>query len=127
MSDFNPVTLYFILYEGMGAWLWALLALGLLLVAGIVFGVVRLRRARRPAKRPLMMAFAVGLAATIVFTFLVPVWTLAGPGALGTPVDYAASFLLALVPGATFGATAFFLAAMRCAAMARRGAVSPAA
>ena len=45
MSDFNPVTLFFILSEGMGGWLWLLLGAALLLLCGIVFGLTRLRRA----------------------------------------------------------------------------------
>lgn len=119
MSDFNPVTLYFILHEGMGAWLWLLIALAVALLAGIVLGFARLRRARRPAKRPLLIALAVGLVTALAFTFLVPAWSLTGPGALGTPIDYAVAFLFALVPGAIAAAAVFFLAAMRCAGMAR--------
>lgn len=119
MSDFNPVTLYFILHEAMGAWLWLLAALAVALLAGIVFGFRRLRNASRSAKRPLLMALAVGLATALAFTFIVPIWSLAGPGALGTPVDYAFAFLFALVPGGIVGSAVFFLAAMRCAGLAK--------
>jgi len=119
MSDFNPVTLYFILHEAMGAWLWLLAALAIVLLVGIVLGAARLRRARHPAKRQLLMALAAGLATAVAFTFLVPMWTLAGPGALAGPIDYVFAFLFALVPGGIVGSAVFFLAAMRCAGMAR--------
>lgn len=52
MSDFNLTSIYFILSESMGFWLWALVALALVLLAGIVVGI---------------------------FTFLVPSWTPTGP------------------------------------------------
>ena len=107
MSDFNPVTLFFILSESLGIWLWALVALAVVLLVGIAAGVVRLRRTDQPARRALMAAFLSGLAATVVFAFLVPVWTLAGPGALGAPVDVLFAVLLALVPGIAAGSAVF--------------------
>jgi peptidoglycan/LPS O-acetylase OafA/YrhL len=103
MSDFNPVTLFFILSESLGIWLWAFLALALLLLAGIAAGVARLRRSDQPARRALKAAVLAGLATTIVFAFLVPVWTLAGPGALGAPIDILFAVLFALVPGVALG------------------------
>lgn len=119
MSDFNPVTLFFILSESMGAWLWLLVALAAVLLAGVVLGLRRLRRAQRSPRRPLMMAFAMGLVTAIVFSFLVPMWSLASLGALTGALDYAFAFLLALLPGAIVGSAVFFLAATRCAGMAR--------
>lgn len=119
MSDFNPITLYYILHEGMGAWLWLLLALAGALLAGIVASFLKLRRAGRPARRPLLMALAVALVAAVAFTFLVPAWTLAGPGALTGPIDYASAFLFALVPAGLIGSAAFFLATARCVRNAR--------
>lgn len=113
MSDFHPVTLFFILFESLGIWLWALIALALLLLAGMTAGVVRLRRAQRPASRALKAALLAGLAATVVFAFLVPVWTLAGPGALGAPVDVLFAVLLAFVPGGMIGAAVFAMMALR--------------
>lgn len=113
MSDFNPVTLFFILSESMRIWLWALVALALLLLAGIAVGIVRLRRTGRPARRALTAGLLTGLATTVVFTFLVPVWTLAGPGVLGAPVDFLFAVLLALVPGAAVGSAVFAGAALR--------------
>jgi len=118
MSDFNPVTLFFILSESVGVWLWVLVALAFILLAGIVSGGVKLRKAGRPARRPLTAAIVAGLIVTAIFAFLVPVWTLAGPEALAASVDYAAAILLALVPGASAGALVFFLAASKCAARA---------
>lgn len=119
MSEFNPVTLYFILHEAMGGWLWLLLALALLLLFGIVSGLQRLRHAGRSARRPLTAALAMGLAATVVFTFLVPVWSLAEIGALGAPVDYVFAVLLALVPAGIIASAVFSMAAHRCAGRAR--------
>ncbi len=115
MSDFNPTTIYFILSESMGGWLWVLVALAFILLTGIVSGGIKLRKAGRPARRPLTAAIVAGLAVTAIFAFLVPVWTLAGPGALVASVDYVAAILLALVPGASAGALVFFLAASKCA------------
>lgn len=115
MSDFNPVTLFFILSEGMGGWLWLLMAVALLLLGGIVFGLTRLRRAGRPARRPLMAATIVGTVATIVFTFIVPRWTLTDTGSFASVLDVAIAVLLALVPGAMIAALVFTMASLRCA------------
>jgi hypothetical protein len=121
MSDFDPVTLFFILHESVGGWLWLLLALAGVLLAGIAGGVLKLRRASRPATRPVMAALIVGSLATLAATFAVPGWTLADAGALAAAVDYLFAILLALVPGAIAGALIFMLAANRCA---RRGAMA---
>lgn len=116
MSDFNPLTLFYILSESMGFWLGALIVAALILLAGILLGVTRLRKADRSAKRPLIAALVTGAVTTLIFTFLMPVWTLAGPGALVSLVDYFIAGLLALVPGGIVGAIVFFLAASKCAA-----------
>lgn len=121
MSDFDPVTLFFIAYESFGALLWVLLGLAAVLLAGIVISAVKLRRAGRPATRPLVAALVVGAVATAAATFAVPGWTLAEPGALAAAIDYLFAILFALVPGAIVGAVIFMLAANRCA---RRGAVA---
>jgi hypothetical protein len=121
MSDFDPVTLFFIAYESLGALLWVLLGLAAVLLAGIVISAVTLRRAGRPATRPIVAALVVGAVATAAATFAVPGWTLAGPGALATAIDYGFAALFALVPGAIVGAVIFMLAANRCA---RRGAIA---
>jgi hypothetical protein len=113
MSDFNPVTLFYILHESLGSWLWVLLALAFVLLAGIVSGFVKLRRAGRTVARPMLAAIAVGLIAAAVFTFAVPIWTLADTGALGAPVDYVIAFVLALIPGAVVASLVFMLAARR--------------
>lgn len=116
MSDFNPVTLFFILSESMGGWLWLLIAAAVLLLGGIVFGLSRLRRAGRSAKRPLMAAAIVGTVATIVFTLLMPAWTLVGTDAFASGLDVAIAVLLALVPGVMIAALVFVMASLRCAA-----------
>jgi uncharacterized membrane protein len=121
MSDFDPVTLFFILHESIGIWLWLLLGLAGVLLAGIAVSALKLRRAGRPATRPVVAALIVGAIATVAATFAVPGWTLADPGALGPAVDYAFAILFALVPGVIVGAFIFMLAADRCV---RRGAVA---
>lgn len=115
MSDFNPVALFFILYESAGAWFWPLLGLALVLAAGVIVSAWRLRRAGRPMKRPIAAALIIGLVAAAAATFAVPGWTLADVGALGAAVDYAFALLIALAPAAVVAALAFMLAAHRCA------------
>ena len=112
MSDFNPVTLFFILSESLGGWLWVLVPLVLLLLAAIVASVRKLRNNGTPARRPLVTALLAGLATTVVFTFLVPVWTLAGPGALGAPIDILFAVLIALIPGGAVAAALFAIMAL---------------
>lgn len=121
MSDFNPETLFFILYESIGVWLWLLLGLAVVLLAGIVMSALKLHRAGRSMKRPFLAALIAGLVVAVAATFAVPVWTLADVGALGAVIDYAFAFLLALVPGAIVAAFIFMLAARRCAS---RGAAA---
>ncbi|MCC6887412.1 MAG: hypothetical protein IT536_02540 [Hyphomicrobiales bacterium] len=118
MSDFNPVTMFFIVYESMGVWLWVSLGLALVLVGGILVSAVKLRRAGASMKRPVIAALAGGLAVALAATFAVPAWTLADIGALSAAVDYAFAFVFALVPGAIVGAIVFSVAAGRCAAKA---------
>lgn len=113
MSHFNPVTLFFILYESFGLWLWILLGLAAVLLAGIVSAFMKLRRAGRPVSRPVLVAIAAALITAAVLTFAVPIWTLADPSALGAPVDYAVAFVVALVPGAIVASLVFMLAARR--------------
>ncbi|MBN9581169.1 MAG: DUF5368 family protein [Afipia sp.] len=115
MSDFNPITLFFILYESMGVWLWLLLTLALVLFVGIVASALNLRRAGRPAKRPILAALIAGSIVTLAATFAVPVWTLADIGALSAAVDYIFAFLFALIPGAVIAALVFMLVARCCA------------
>ncbi len=122
MSDFNPVTLFHIFYESVGLWFWPLLFLAALALYAIVSGLRILRVAGRPATRPLIAMVMVGLAAAVVFTFLVPLWTHADPGALSAPVDYVFAFLLALAPAAVIASLVFSLAARRCAAKSGRPA-----
>ena len=118
MSDFDPVTIFYILYESMGIWLWVLMGLALALILGVISGFMKLRRAGRSASRSLAAAVVVGLIAAAALTFAVPLWTLADPSALSAPIDYAVAFLFALVPGATVASLVFMLAARRCAARA---------
>jgi hypothetical protein len=120
MSDFNPVTLFFILSEALGGFLWLLIVVALVLLGGIAFGLSRLRRAGRPARRPLMAATIVGLVATTIFTLLMPAWTLSGVDAFASALDVAGAALLALIPGAMIAALVFTMASLRCASRGPR-------
>ncbi|MBD9373643.1 DUF5368 family protein [Rhizobium sp. ARZ01] len=120
MEDFNPVTLYFILHETIGSWLWPLVVFAATLVVGILVGTIRLRRAGRSPKRPVMAALAGGTLATAVALLLTPGWTLADFGSLTGPIDYLLTLLLALVPGAIVGAVLLLAALNRCAAKAAK-------
>ena len=117
MSDFDPVTIFYILYESMGAWLWVLMGLALVLLLGVISSFMKLRRAGRPALRSIGAALAVGLIAAAVLTLAVPIWTLADPSSLSAPIDYAVAFVLALVPGAVVAVLFFMLAASRRATL----------
>jgi hypothetical protein len=113
MSTFDPVTLFSILHETMGVWLWVMFGTAFVLLVGIVSAFVKLRRARCPVSRPIWMAVAAGLIAAAGLTFVVPIWSLADPSALSGSVDYAVAFLIALAPGALVAALAFVLVARR--------------
>lgn len=121
MSDFNPESLFFILYESIGLRLWLLLALAAVLLIGVVVSAFKLSRAGRSMKRPLLAALIAGLVVALAAAYVVPVWTLADVGALGAAIDHAFAFLIALVPGAIVAALIFMLAARRCAS---RGAAT---
>lgn len=116
MSDFNPVSMFFILYESLGVWLWLLLGIAAVLLAGIFLTMRKLLRAGASLKRPVLIALIVGAVVAMLATFIVPVWTLAGPGALSAGIDYLFAFLFALVPGAIAGAIAFILLPRCCSA-----------
>lgn len=122
MSDFDLTTIYFILSESMGGWLWGFVTLALLLLAAIVAGIMTLRKNGTTARRPLVAALVAGLVTTIIFTFLVPIWTLAGAGALAAPIDVLFAALFALVPGGVVGSAVFaimaFASTRRVAAIA---------
>lgn len=113
MTDFNPVTLCFVLFESMGVWLFLVVGVAVFLLVGVIVTTLRLRHGGRPAKRPAMAAIAATLLVTVVFFFLVPSWTLAGISALSGVVDYVFAALLALVPGIAAGMVMFMLAARR--------------
>lgn len=119
MSDFDLMTIYFILAESMGIWLWVLAGLAVVLGIGVIAGIMRLRTAGRPAKRPVTAALIAGGLVTAIFFFLVPAWTSTNASALAAPIDYIFAVLFALVPGSIVGALIFFLAANRCEAKHR--------
>lgn len=115
MQDFNPVALFAILYETLGFWLWILLAVAVVLLLGIISGVLQMRAAMAPWRRPLFVMLAALVVVTVVAFVLVPGWTGAAPGSLRGVIDYLAVLALALVPGAIVAAFAFTLASHHCA------------
>lgn len=120
MNDFNPITLFVVAQEVLGLWLWLLIGAGVLVLAGIVTGAMRLRRSGGPARRPLMAGLVMGLAATTVAFLLVPRWSMADMAALNAPVDYVIAILIALIPGGLIGGAVFSMASRLCASRALR-------
>lgn len=115
MTDFDPIALYAILAESMGVWLWVLIAIAAVLLAGMVTGALRLRASTAGWRRPLLAALIGGLVATALAFWFVPAWSLADHGALAAPIDYLAALAIALVPGAMAAALLFSLASRLCA------------
>ena len=115
MDNFNPFTMFAILQESLGLWLWGLLLIALVLIIGVVSGAMKLRFARRSLKRPVIAAVLAGSVATAIFLMLVPSWTMATHGALNGPVDYLAAILIACIPGGGITAMVFSMASWRCA------------
>ncbi|MGE4369524.1 MAG: hypothetical protein AB7E12_07575 [Burkholderiaceae bacterium] len=113
MSDFNPVSVFYIAWETLAAWFWPLLVAGVALFIGVMLGLRRLRKARRSATRPVVVALLWGLAATALGTLALPYLTHAPVGVLASLVDFLVAFLLALVLGAAVFAVAFTVAAHR--------------
>ncbi|MBX3553102.1 MAG: hypothetical protein KF697_11655 [Pseudolabrys sp.] len=116
MSDFDPTSLFYILYESMGVWLWFLLGLAAVLLFGMIVSARRLMRVGGSLKRPLFAALAVSVVVALLLSFAVPLWTLASPAALSSGIDYLFAFLFALVPGVIVGAVAFMFASRMCSA-----------
>lgn len=115
MEDFNPITMFAILRESLGPWLWGLLLIALVLVVGVVSAAMKLRSARRSPKHPIIAAALAGGVATAIFFMLVPGWTMATHAALNGPVDYLAAILIAFIPGGGIAAMVFSMASWRCA------------
>src|SRR5690606_41919573 len=109
MEDFNPVTMFAILRESLGPWLWGLLLIALVLVVGVVSAAMKLRSARRSPKHPIIAAALAGGVATAIFFMLVPGWTMASHAALNGPVDYLAAILIAFISGRDSPGTGFSL------------------
>ncbi|MGM0562077.1 MAG: DUF5368 family protein [Pseudomonadota bacterium] len=112
MSEFDPLSLFAILYESFGVWFWPAVILACLLLVSIIASVVLIRRKDLAFGRPVLIALAVGATTTFIATLLAPAWTHADLGALGSIVDVVAAVALALVPGAAAAALAFLLVAV---------------
>lgn len=113
MHDLSPITLFAIGRESLGGWFWPLLVLAALLLAGLILGALRRRRAGAPVGRPLLTAMLVALVSAVVFAVLAPWWTQADTGALNGAIDYVAAYLLGLIPGAALGCLVFIVGSLR--------------
>lgn len=116
MSDFNPVSLYFIAQASLGSWFWPLVILLILLVLGAFSGWRALRRAQRSAKRPLVASALVWVAATIVVTLALPWWTSAPLSSYNSVLDVFLAVIMAASVSFTVALLVFSLAARKCAA-----------
>jgi apolipoprotein N-acyltransferase len=99
MSDFNPLSIFYIASEMFGSWFWPLVVVALVLLYGVVSGFRRLRRRGLSAGGPLFGALVVGLVATVLAAWWVPSSTEASISALGGVIDYVMVIAMALAIG----------------------------
>ena len=99
MSDFNPLSMFYIASEIFGTWFWPLVVIALVLLYGVVSGFRRLRQRGLSAGGPLFGALVAGLVVTIFAAWWVPASTDSGFSALGGFIDYALAIGMALAIG----------------------------
>lgn len=99
MSDFNPLSIFYIASEVFGAWFWPLVVVALVLLYGVVSGFRRLRRHGLSAGGAMFVALVVGLVATVFAAWWVPASTDASVSALGGFIDYLLVIAMALAIG----------------------------
>lgn len=116
MSDFNPVSLYFIAHASLGIWFWPVVIVLILLVLGSLTGWRALRRVERSARRPLMASGLVWIAATIAVTLALPWWTGASLTSYNSVLDVFLAIIMAASISFTLALLVFSLAARKCAA-----------
>lgn len=120
MKDFNPVTLFAIMQEALGIWLWVAIA-----AAGVVLLLYAVAFARRVrfGGTPRTLATVLGIAAAIAVVVLAPALTGASHRDLAGLVDWAAL----IVAGAGAGIAAFLGSLPLFALLAgrRRGSARP--
>ena len=113
MSDFNPLSLFYIASELFGSWFWPLVVVALLLLYGVVSGFRGLRRRGLSAGSPLLGGLVVGLVATVLATWWVPQSTHAELSAFTSMLDYLMVIALALAIGLGVFALVFSILARR--------------
>ncbi len=99
MSDFNPLSMFYVVFEMFGAWFWLLVVIALALLYGVVSGFRLLRRRGLSVGAPLFGGLVVGLVATVLAALLLPASTSASVSALGGVIDYIMLVVMALVIG----------------------------
>ena len=113
MSDFNPLSIFYIASEVFGAWFWPLVVVALVLLYGVVSGFRRLRRRGLSVGGPLFGGLLVGLVATVFAAWWVPASTDASVSALGGVIDYLMVIAMALAIGLGAFALVFSILARR--------------
>ena len=119
MSDFHPISLFYLAREMLPGWFWPLVILALLLLAGVWLGFRRLRRSGRSPAGPLMVALLLGLASTAIVTLVLPYLTHASLSVFGSLVDFIVALGLSSLFGLGVFAAVFAVAAFRVTAAKR--------
>ena len=114
MSDFSPVSLFYMAWATLQHWFWPMVIAVVLLVLGVAFSLRSLRRNKRSAARPVLAGVLAGLVATAVATVLFPYATHSDLSALGTAIDFITALGLALILGLAVFAAIFTVVAWRC-------------
>ena len=115
MEDLNPITLFAIMQESLDGWFWPFTLVSLAVLAAALSGLLKLRNAKRSARKPLLAALVMGGAATALAFALAPGWSHARIAAFNGAIDYLGAFALALVPGSLVAGVIFSIASRRCA------------
>ncbi|OXR50046.1 hypothetical protein PuT2_04570 [Pusillimonas sp. T2] len=119
MSDFNPLSLFYIVSEIFSVWFWPLLIITLLLLWGVVSSFKKLRRRGLSAGGALFAGLLAGFIATVLATWLLPYSSHADLSAFTAFVDFLAVLAMALVAGLGAFALVFTVMARRRIASAR--------
>lgn len=115
MSDFDPVSLFYIALKSLNIWFWPVVVVAVLLLLGVITGFRKLRKYGKSAGRPLFTSLIAGLLATGVGVATLPSLTGASLSDLSGAIDYILVFVMALGVGLAVFALVFSVAARRCA------------